>query len=317
MAMVDRNNPDDSHVFIRGNQGNRGPKAPRQFLEVLSGSERAPFTNGSGRLDLARSIANPDNPLTARVYVNRVWQHHFGVGLVPTAGDFGVRTEAPVHHELLDYLAAEFVAQGWSTKKLHRLIVLSSTYQQSSDAPPANLKADPDNRYLSRFNRQRLDFEAMRDTLLAVAGNLDLTVGGLPVDIVGEPFAKRRAVYGLIDRQNLPGLFRTFDFANPDVSNQGRFTTTVPQQALFMLNSPFVIEQARALVQRDEVKRAETPEEKIRAMQHLVWQRPADREEIRLAEQFVAAPAAKEAKLSPLEQYAQVLLLSNEVMFVD
>jgi hypothetical protein len=112
-------------------------------------------------------------------------------------------------------------------------------------------------------------------------------------------------------------LFRTFDFANPDVSNQGRFTTTVPQQALFMLNSPFVIEQARALVPRDEVKRAETPEEKIRAMQHLVWQRPADREEIRLAEQFVAAPAAKEAKLSPLEQYAQVLLLSNEVMFVD
>jgi hypothetical protein len=253
----------------------------------------------------------------ARVYVNRVWQHHFGVGLVPTAGDFGVRTEAPVHHELLDYLAAEFVAQGWSTKKLHRLIVLSSTYQQSSDAPPASLKADPDNRHLTRFNRQRLDFEAMRDTLLAVAGNLDLTVGGLPVDIVGEPFAKRRAVYGLIDRQNLPGLFRTFDFANPDVSNQGRFTTTVPQQALFMLNSPFVIEQARALVQREEVKQAASPEEKICAMQRLVWQRLADREEIRLAEQFVAAPAATEAKLSPLEQYAQVLLLSNEVMFVD
>ena len=317
MAMADRANPSDSHVFIRGNAGNRGPKAPRQFLEVLSAPQRGPFTNGSGRLDLARAIANPDNPLTARVYVNRVWQHHFGMGLVATAGDFGVRTEAPVHRELLDYLAAEFVANGWSTKKLHRLILLSATYQQGSDAPPASLKADPDNRYLSRFNRQRLDFEAMRDTLLAVAGKLDLAVGGLPVDIVSEPFTKRRAVYGLIDRQNLPGLFRTFDFANPDVSNQGRFTTTVPQQALFMLNSPFVIEQARALVERAEVKQATTPGEKIRAMQRLVWQRPAEREEIRLGEQFVAAPAEKDGKLSPLEKYAQVLLLSNEVMFVD
>lgn len=317
MAMADRANPGDSHVFIRGNAGNRGPKALRQFLEVLSGPEHAPFTNGSGRLDLARAIANRNNPLTARVYVNRVWQHHFGAGLVATAGDFGVRTEAPVHRELLDYLAAEFIGQGWSTKKLHRLILISSTYQQTSDAPPDSLKADPDNRYLSRFNRQRLDFEAMRDTLLAIAGKLDRTVGGLPVDIVSEPFTRRRAVYGLIDRQNLPGLFRTFDFANPDVSNQGRFTTTVPQQALFMLNSPFVIEQARALVERAEVKHAATPAEKIRAMQRLVWQRPAEREEIRLGEQFVAAPAEKEAKLSPLEKYAQVLLLSNEVMFVD
>jgi len=317
MAMADRANPNDSHVFIRGNAGNRGPNAPRQFLEVLSGAERTPFTNGSGRLDLARAITNPDNPLTARVYVNRVWQHHFGTGLVPTAGDFGVRTEAPVHRELLDYLAADFIEQGWSTKKLHRLILLSSTYQQGSDAPPASLKADPDNRYLTRFNRQRLDFEAMRDTLLAVAGKLDLTVGGLPVDIVGEPFAKRRAVYGLIDRQNLPGLFRTFDFANPDVSNQGRFTTTVPQQALFMLNSPFVIEQARALVARNEVKRATTPEEKIHVMQKLVWQRPAEREEVQLAKSFITAQPETNAKLSPLEKYAQVLLLSNEVMFVD
>jgi hypothetical protein len=137
------------------------------------------------------------------------------------------------------------------------------------------------------------------------------------VDIVGEPFAKRRAVYGLIDRQNLPGLFRTFDFANPDVSNQGRFTTTVPQQALFMLNSPFVIEQARALVAREEVKQAATPEEKIRALQSLVWLRPAEREEIQLARKFIASQPEQDARLSPLEKYAQVLLLSNELMFVD
>lgn len=251
------------------------------------------------------------------MFVNRVWLHHFGAGLVSTPGDFGVRTESPVQRELLDYLAASFVESGWRIKKLHRLILLSSTYQQSSDATPATLKADPDNRYLSRFNRQRLDFEAMRDTLLAVAGKLELTVGGLPVDIIGEPFAKRRAVYGLIERQNLPGLFRTFDFANPDVSNQARFTTTVPQQALFMMNSPFVIEQAKALAQRDEVKRAKTPDEQIRALERLVWLRSPDRDELRLAEKFLATPPEKDAKLSPLEKYAQVLLLANETMFVD
>ncbi|MSU57464.1 MAG: DUF1553 domain-containing protein [Pedosphaera sp.] len=317
MAMADRATPGDSHVFLRGNPGNPGPVAPRQFLEVLSGPRPVPLTNGSGRLDLARAIASPANPLTARVFVNRVWLHHFGAGLVSTPGDFGVRTEAPLQRELLDYLAAEFVAGHWSLKQLHRLMVLSATYQQSSDAPAASLKADPDNRYLARFNRQRLDFEALRDTLLAVAGKLDLTVGGLPVDLIGEPFARRRAVYGLIERQNLPGLFRTFDFANPDVSSQARFTTTVPQQALFMLNSPFVIEQARSLVQRDEVKRAASPKEKIRALHRLACQRPPESGELRLAEQFITSQPQTGASLSPLEKYAQVLLLSNELMFVD
>ena len=180
------------------------------------------------------------------MYVNRVWLHHFGEGLVVTPGDFGVRTETPLHRELLDYLAASFMENGWSTKKLHRLILLSATYQQSSEASSRYVKADPDNRYLHHMNRRRLDFEAMRDTLLAVSGKLDLKMGGVPVDIVTEPFPPRRTIYGLIDRQNLPSLFRTFDFANPDTSNQGRFYTAVPQQALFMMNSPFVIEQARS-----------------------------------------------------------------------
>jgi hypothetical protein len=315
--MTDKANPRNSRVFVRGNPGNRGPEVPRRFLEVLSESNPLPFTNGSGRLELARAITSRDNPLTARVYVNRVWLQHFGEGLVNTPGDFGVRTEAPLHRELLDYLAAVFMENGWSTKKLHRLILLSATYQQSSEANPKSLKADPDNRHLTRMNRRRLDFEAMRDTLLAVSGKLDPKMGGVPVDIVGEPFAVRRTVYGLIDRQNLPGMFRTFDFANPDVSSQGRFHTTVPQQALFMLNSPFVIEQARALVQRDEVKRNENPARKIQAMYQLVAQRPPESDELRLAEEFIAAQPATDAKLSPLEKYAQVLLVSNELMFVD
>jgi len=317
MALADRANSGNSHVFLRGNPGNQGPEVPRRFLEVLSASSPPPFTNGSGRLELARALTNPDNPLTARVYVNRVWRQHFGEGMVSTPGDFGVRTETPLHRELLDYLAASFMENGWSTKKLHRLILLSATYQQSCEANPRNLKADPDNRYFSRMNRRRLDFEAMRDTLLATSGKLDLRMGGVPVDIVTEPFSTRRTVYGLIDRQNLPGMFRTFDFANPDVSNQGRFHTTVPQQALFMLNSPFVIEQARALVQREEIKRAETSSKKVQAMYQLVIQRPPDRDETHLAEEFLAAQPATDVKLSPLEKYAQVLLLSNELMFVD
>jgi mono/diheme cytochrome c family protein len=317
MALADRSNPGNSHVFMRGNPGSPGPEVPRRFLEVLSEPDRPPFTNGSGRLELARAIVSHDNPLTARVYVNRVWLHHFGEGLVGTPGDFGVRTEAPLHRDLLDYLATAFRENGWSTKKLHRLILLSATYQQSSEVNSRCLKADPDNRYLHHVNRRRLDFEAMRDTLLAVSGKLDLKMGGVPVDIVTEPFPPRRTIYGLIDRQNLPSLFRTFDFANPDTSNQGRFYTTVPQQALFMMNSPFVIEQARSLVKRDEVERVEGQTRKIQALHRLVWQRPADSGEFQLAEKFIASQPEAGANLSPLEKYAQVLLLSNELMFVD
>ena len=317
IALADRANPGNSHVFKRGNPGNPGDEVPRRFLAVLSPANASPFTNGSGRLELARAIASRDNPLTARVYVNRVWLHHFGEGLVRTPGDFGVRTEAPVQRELLDYLAASFMENGWSTKKLHRMIVLSATYQRGSEASAASLKADPDNRYLTHMNRRRLDFEAVRDTLLAVSGKLDPSVGGLPVDLEAEPFPPRRTLYGLIDRQNLPAVFRSFDFANPDVCNQGRFTTTVPQQALFMMNSPFVIEQARHLVQRAEVKAAAGNAQKIQTLCRLVWQRPPDRDELQLAEKFIAAQPPGAASLSPLEKYAQILLLSNELMFVD
>ncbi len=317
MALVDRHNPGNSHVLVRGNPATRGEEAPRRFLEILSARGRPPFTNGSGRLELARAIASPDNPLTPRVYVNRVWLHHFGEALVSTPGDFGVRTPEPVHRALLDYLAAAFVESGWSTKFLHRLILLSATYQQSSDALPAIVKADPDNNLLGRMNRQRLDFEALRDTLLALAGKLDLSVGGLPVDLETEPFPTRRTLYGLIDRQNLPGVLRTFDFANPDTSNQGRFHTTVPQQALFLMNSPFVIQQARGLAQQPEVKNAGSRAEQIHALYRIVFQRTAARAEIKIGEKFMDAQPHRGVSFSPLEKYAQILLLSNEVMFVD
>jgi mono/diheme cytochrome c family protein len=318
MALVDRQNPGNSHVLLRGSAGNPGEEVPRRFLEVLSPANRLPFTNGSGRLELARAIASPDNPLTARVYVNRVWLHHFGEGLVKTPGDFGVRTEAPVHRSLLDYLAATFIEHRWSTKELHRQIVLSATYQQSSEPCAADSNLDPENNLLSHMNRQRLDFEAMRDTLLDLSGKLDPGVGGLPVDLESEPFSTKRTVYGLIDRQNLPGMFRTFDFSNPDTSSQRRFQTTVPQQALFLLNSPFVVKQARELVKRREIEDAKSDSERIQALYRVVLQRCAEEKEVALGERFLAAPQpAANAKLSPLEKYAQVLLLSNELMFVD
>jgi hypothetical protein len=317
MALVDRENPGNSHVLLRGNPGNPGEEVPRRFLEVLSPVARLAFTNGSGRLELARAIASRDNPLTARVYVNRIWLHHFGEGFVKTPGDFGVRTEAPVHRLLLDYLAASFMEHGWSTKELHREILLSATYQQSCEPSALGLSIDPENNLFSYMSRQRLDFEAMRDTLLEVAGKLDPHLGGLPVDLESQPFSTRRTVYGLIDRQNLPGMFRTFDFSNPDTSSQRRFQTTVPQQALFLLNSPFVVEQARALVKRREIADAKTASARIQALYGVVLQRPPEEKEVALGEKFLAQQPAPEAKLSPLEKYAQVLMLSNELMFVD
>ena len=322
MALVDKSGPANSRVFVRGNPANRGAEAPRQFLAVLSPGAPRPLTNGSGRLDLAEEIASAKNPLTARVFVNRVWGWHFGRPLVPTPSDFGVRTAAPVQRELLDWLAASFVEAGWSVKQLHRWIVLSSTYRQSSDGvyqlsvnsnQPSEsgnqsrqqplttdhrllntssrsdpVAIDPDNTLLHHFPRHRLELEALRDTLLAVAGTLDSKAGGLPEDLAKEPLSRRRTIYSFIDRQNLPGMFRTFDYPNPDVSSAGRFATTVPQQALFMMNSPFVQEQARALAKRAE---RGTDADTVRMIYRLAYQREPDAEEVQLALAFLRRPA--------------------------
>jgi hypothetical protein len=315
MVLVDAEDLVEPKIFTRGNAASPGASVPRQFLRVLAGEKRPPFTHGSGRLDLAKAIASKSNPLTARVLVNRVWMHHFGEPLVATPSDFGMRSSPPSHPELLDWLAWTFMDDGWSLKKLHRRIVLSSTYSQASFDRADMRKLDPENRLYWRANRRRLDLEAMRDSYLVIAGRLDRATLGRPVDIVNDPKNARRTVYGLVDRQSLPGLFRVFDFAVPDQSVERRPMTTVPQQALFGLNSHFMLEQAKALAARTDKLEAEA---RVRHLYRLVFARKPRANEMQAALRFVnSAPGAESGQSDFWQQYAQVLMLTNEAMFVD
>jgi hypothetical protein len=316
MIMKDAAQPLDPRVFIRGNPGRPGKPVPRQFLKVLAGPERKPFLKGSGRLELARAIVDPANPLTARVLVNRVWHWHFGQGLVQTPSDFGVRSDPPSHRELMDHLARGFIAGRWSIKALHRQIMLSNTYQQSSDLRPECQVKDPRNLWLWRFNRQRLDFEALRDSILAVSGSLDRSAGGPPVAISEPPFPPRRTLYGFIDRQNLDGTYRTFDFAVPDATSPRRFVTTVPQQALFLMNSPFILEQARRLAEQVS-KDARSPQDLVsRTYRRVLGRQPSPRE-LELGTVFLVRAKEVDKQLPPPAQLAQVLILTNEFHFLD
>ncbi|MFZ9791450.1 MAG: PSD1 and planctomycete cytochrome C domain-containing protein [Gemmataceae bacterium] len=310
MALLDNANPSEGVVFIRGNPGNRGPKVPRQYIDLISGTNRKPVVSGSGRYEMAQAIANPENPLTARVWVNRVWSHVFGSPLVKTPSDFGIRSDPPTHPELLDFLAGQFMRQGWSTKQLLRELLLSQTFRQTSNSSAASLTKDPENILLGHMNRHRLDFETMHDSLLQLAGKLNESVCGKSVEMFAAPFNTRRALYAFIDRQNLPGILRTFDFALPDTHSPKRFETTVPQQALFMMNSPFVLEQGLAFSQRFE----NAPDEDARlvAMYRQAYQRQPTSEELSSLKEFIASgPSAG------FFQIAQVMLASNEFQFID
>jgi hypothetical protein len=285
LRLVDRPEPREPVVFVRGSAGRRGDKVPRRFLTAFSGDEAQPFTDGSGRLELAKAIASRDNPLTARVAVNRIWHHLFGQPLVNSPSDFGMRSDPPSHPELLDHLATWFMDHEWSVKQLIRHIVTSTTWQQSSDRRPELKSTDPENRLLARMPKARLDFEAHRDALLAVSGKLDPAVGGESANITTQPFTTRRTVYAHIDRQNLPGVFRTFDFASPDTHAPKRFETSVPQQALFQLNSPFVLSMAESAAQHGD----DEPREIIEQLYRRILQRSPTADEVTAAEQFIEA----------------------------
>lgn len=297
-------------LFIRGNPLNKGEQAPKGFLQVLTKAPSA--TKDYTRLDLANTIAAKDNPLTARVIVNRIWQAHFGRGLVFTPSNFGKLGDPPSHPELLDTLAAKFMANGWSMKWLHREIVNSSTYQLASSG---NSSTDPANVYLWRADRRRLDVEAWRDSLLSVAGNLDETVGGPTFDLK-DAAIRRRTVYAKVSRHDLNGLLRLFDFPDANVTADKRTETTVPQQQLFALNSEFMTNQARAFAERI-AKSAPTDDERVAFAYRVAFNRPPTEREKELALAFVQATPAQEEKLTRWQQYAQVLLASNEMMYVD
>ncbi|HEY3900909.1 MAG TPA: PSD1 and planctomycete cytochrome C domain-containing protein [Chthoniobacter sp.] len=278
LAVEDLPKPRNSHVFVRGDRTKVGPEVPRRFLTLLGGKDSQPFTDGSGRLELAEDIASKSNPLTARVIANRVWMYHFGQGLVGTPSDFGLRGDAPSHPELLDYLATQLMENGWSLKKLHRLIVLSAAYQQRSDDVPKYHEIDPTNTLVWKMNRRRLDVEATRDTILAVAGSLDLKVGGRPVELLGDE--PRRTIYSTITRENVPGFLANFDFALPEMSSPMRNESVVPTQALFLMNSPFVIEQAQKMAALPEIARAATDDARVRQFYQRVFQHAPSKEDV-------------------------------------
>ena len=279
----------NSNVYIRGEANNKGEVAPRRFLEILSPANRPEFKDGSGRLELAQAIAAKTNPLTARVMVNRIWLHHFGEGIVSTPDDFGTMSAPPSHPELLDYLANRFIQHNWSIKAMHKEIMMSAVYQQVTETNETYAKADPENALLWHFPMRRLDFEALRDSLLYIANDLDLKVGGQPVNILSEPYSIRRSVYGYIDRRELPEMMNYFDFANPSMSTGKRHETTVPQQALFMMNSPLVVDVARKLLNRPEMSLAKTDDKRVHALYWMVYQRPPKPAEVELGLKFVNA----------------------------
>ena len=309
--------PIDLNVMIRGDAKKKGKLVPKRFLTALS-EEPIFFKNGSGRSDLADAITAESNPLTARVLVNRVWEQLLGHALVGTPSNFGALGEQPTHPDLLDDLAVRFMNHGWSWKWLQRAIVLSSTYGQSSHIDPTKLALDPENRLLSRMPRRRLSVEAYRDAILSVTGRLNSTIGGHSMQ-PDQPDESRRTLYSEISRMNLNPMLARFDFPDPNAHSATRFETTTPLQKLFLLNSEFMVFQANALATRLKQHGGST-RSKIEHAYQLLFSRNADAIEVSLAEQFLVQEKTNQDTQAPPDawpQYAQALLISNEMFMVD
>ncbi|OAI41523.1 hypothetical protein AYO40_00380 [Planctomycetaceae bacterium SCGC AG-212-D15] len=309
----------DIPMQVRGNPSAVGPIVPRRFLAVLSPGEPKPF-GGSGRLDLAQALVGEGTPLSSRVIVNRVWKHHFGAGLVETPSDFGAQGERPSHPELLDDLTARFIARGWSLKWLHREIVLSAAYQQVSTADAGARQAgsiDPGNRLLWRMNRRRLEVEAWRDAMLAASGVLRSDVGGAAQELT-DVRNHRRTLYATVKRRELSDMLRLYDAPDATVHSPARVPTTTPLQQLFVLNSPFMKQQSAELLQRLKADATGDHETRIRRAYLLLYSRPATDVQVKQALAFLTAGSAGVTIADAAwEQYLQVLLGSNEFLFVD
>jgi len=301
--------PKNLNIFVRGNVDTKGPEVPRHFLRVLAGDDPPAFTSGSGRRELAEAIASPENPLAARVIVNRLWALYFGKPLVSSPSNFGAHGERPTHPELLDDLAVRFIESGWSLKWLTREIVLSAAYRQASTATEVTLAADPENRLLSRMNRRRLTVEQWRDALLAAGGKLESAIGGPSLD-PQKPEERRRTVYARASRLELNKLLAMFDYPDPNVHADRRVETTTPLQKMFVLNSPFMVAQSAAFAERLASEVDSDDRARIERAYLLLYGRPAMEKEIRLGLDYLSGQ-------DRWQQYAHVLLAANEMLYLD
>jgi hypothetical protein len=313
LHIVEDGTPQDLNVFIRGNVERKGKIAPRRFVRVLSDENTVAFTNGSGRVELAAAIASPNNPLASRVIVNRVWGMFFGKPIVDTPSNFGHSGTPPTDQVLLDFLATRFVQQGWSVKTLAREIALSATYRQDSHSIAKDNAIDSSNESLWRMNRRRLSIEQWRDSLLFVTGELDLSSGAsLELDATNN---FRRTVHARVSRLQLNGTMMQFDYPDANVHAEKRATTTTAMQKLFALNSRFMIERSQVLAARMTADAKENDRARVERVYHQLFAREPDRTEMKLALEFLRQPATVE--MTRWEQYAQMLLASNEMLYVD
>ncbi len=287
-GVQDSPKPVNLQLAIRGNPENLGPEVPRHFLSLLSKGDPEPFSKGSGRLELADDIVK--QPIAMRVIVNRIWKGHFGTGIVETPSNFGLTGERPTNPELLEYLASTFVKDGMSIKKLHREIMLSSVYQLSTDNDSANFAKDSGNRFYWRADRKRMDAEQLRDSVMNVAGNLDGGLGGPSEDLT--PGMTRRTVYGRVSRYKLDEYLQLFDFPTPSISAEKRFTTTVPLQRLFLMNSDFMQVESEELAKR--VAAEPDNRARIRKAYELVYGREPKEDEIKLGIAYLHEEPMKE-----------------------
>jgi hypothetical protein len=323
----------EQRVFIRGNPENQGELVPKGFPRVLTGDRQPSITIGSGRRELANWLADPANPLTSRVMVNRIWQWHFGQGIVRTPSNFGKGGERPTHPELLDYLANSFIERGWCIKSMHRLLMLSNTYQMSSLASPEALERDADNVLMSRFPARRLAMEEIRDGLLALDGSLDLTMGG-PLQSgrgtdkefsddrksLNPDQSKRRTIYLPLRRSNLPSVLTLFDFGDATTPGEGRSQTNVAPQALYMMNSDFVAQQAQSLANQLLGNGVLDDTARIRGAYYRVLGRPAQEKEIEAALEYVrlfpGVFAGQAARLLAWTSFCRALVASNDFLYI-
>ena len=310
LVLHDNKTATEPYVFMRGNPNNRGNYVQRKFLTILSPDDR-PFEHGSGRLELAQRIASDTNPLTARVLVNRLWAKIFGLGIVATTSDFGLRGTKPSHPMLLDYLANQFIESGWSVKTLIRQMLLSQAYQQSS-ASEHIPDIDPTNLLLWRSNRKRLTWEQTRDALLQVTGEMNLETHGRSFDL-NNAWLPRRTVFGYINRLDIPTLLRTFDYPSPNTSSGSRSSTTIPQQALWFLNNDFLRQVVTRVRSRLDKHEFEKGQQQVSYLYSLFYSRTPEQFELETALDFLANSEGHD----PLSDLIQVLLMSNEFVYLN